>query len=245
MVYSLCRNQNRPSTPEGERARIRAADHLERLQMTNPDERRSRMRVSTHAGNIVPLNYGAALAAQIPQVQMPADWNAPRQFPLPVVAPMGNGVGMVGLGINVAAAAIPQVQLPLGWDAPLANPTGICFDKCSCYHTTSTATSWMECTFSQPYSCGSTCTTTPKKKGEGKREGIGTIAYHFRCPALNNLHRGHIAFRGRNADGNAQQHGGTAREELLQRMAEERRAAEAATARESMLQQLAEQERQR
>jgi hypothetical protein len=67
---------------------------------------------------IAPLNFGAALAAQIPQVQMPADWNAPRQFPLPGPAQwrgaptIGNSsVGMVGLGINLAAA-IPQVQLP-------------------------------------------------------------------------------------------------------------------------------------
>ena len=108
----------RPSTPEGERARIRAADHLQRLQMTNPDERRSRIRVSAGTESIVPLNFGAALAAQIPQVQMPADWNAPRQFPLPGpvqwrVPPVGNGVGMVGLGINVAAT-IPQVQMPIG-----------------------------------------------------------------------------------------------------------------------------------
>jgi hypothetical protein len=77
MIYSCCRNQNRPSTPEGERSRIRAADRLERLQMTNPDERRSRIRLSTQSENIVPLNYGAALAAQIPQVQLPDDWNAP------------------------------------------------------------------------------------------------------------------------------------------------------------------------
>ena len=38
MAYSVGRSENRPSTPEGERARIKAADHLERLQMTNPDE---------------------------------------------------------------------------------------------------------------------------------------------------------------------------------------------------------------
>ena len=60
------RDEDRPSTPKGERARIRAADHLERLQMTNPDERRSRIRVSTGTEGIVPLNFGAALAAQIP-----------------------------------------------------------------------------------------------------------------------------------------------------------------------------------
>jgi len=73
MAYRDCRNEERPSTPEGERARIRAEDHLERLQITNPDERRSRIRVSTVTENIAPLNFGAALAAAIPQVQMPAD----------------------------------------------------------------------------------------------------------------------------------------------------------------------------
>ena len=103
--------------------------------MTNPDERRSRIRVSGPTEGIVPLNFGAALAAQIPQVEMPADWNASREFGLPVVrpepgpmewrgAPMGKGVGMVGLGINMAAA-IPQVQMPVGWDAPLANPVPV------------------------------------------------------------------------------------------------------------------------
>ena len=105
MVDRVLRNEDRPSTPEGERARIRSADHLERLQMTNPDERRCRIRVSTGTEGIAPLNLGAALAAQIPQVQMPAEWNAQRPT-------------------NVAAS-IPQVQLPIGWDAPLANPVPV------------------------------------------------------------------------------------------------------------------------
>jgi len=101
LAYRDCRSESRPSTPEGERARARAADHLERLQMTNPDERRSRIRGSTGNEGVVPLIFGAALAAAIPQVQMPADWNAPRQFPLPGAAPMGNSVGILGLGVNV------------------------------------------------------------------------------------------------------------------------------------------------
>jgi hypothetical protein len=111
--------------------------------MTNPDERRSRTRVCPPSGPVVQPNFGATLAAQIPQVEMPADWNAPREFPMPVVgpvsapvqrsAPLGNGVGMMGLGPIVAnvglgmnlLAAIPQVQLPAGWDAPLANPVPV------------------------------------------------------------------------------------------------------------------------
>jgi hypothetical protein len=80
LTGSVFRNQNRPSTPEGESARIRAADHLARLQMTNPDERRGRIRVSTATEAIAQPYFGATLAAQIPEVQMPADWNAPRAF---------------------------------------------------------------------------------------------------------------------------------------------------------------------
>jgi hypothetical protein len=192
--------------------------------MTNPDERRSRIRVSTPIEGIVPLNYGAALAAQIPQVQMPSDWNAPRQFPLPVVAPpaMAYGVGMVGLGVNVAAA-IPQVQLPLGWDAPLANPVPVV----------------------------PPAPQLQRRRGRGRGRGLGPlhdISGGQADPALNNLHRGHIALRERNADYNShiqelQQQ--AAREELLEKIAAERRTTEAVAAREEMLKQLVEQEQQR
>jgi hypothetical protein len=170
MAYYGVYREHRPSTPEGERSRIRAADHLERLQMTNPDERRSRTRVSTPTGGIVPLNYGAALAAQIPQVQMPADWSAPMQFPLPTVVPQwrsGNGVGMVGLGINLAAT-IPQVQLPAGWDAPLANPI--------------------------PVVPPAPQLQTRRGRGRGRGKGpLHDISGGQADSALNNLHRGHIA----------------------------------------------------
>ncbi|KAF8227960.1 hypothetical protein L208DRAFT_1379552 [Tricholoma matsutake] len=207
--------------------------------MTNPNERRSRIRVSTHSEDIVPLNYGAALGAQIPQVEMPADWNAPREFPLPVVAPgpmqfrsapRGSGVGMVGLGSNVAAA-IPQVQLPVGWDAPLANPVPVIPPEPQ-LHTRRGR--WRG-----------------RWRWRWRGRGLGplhTISGVQADPAFNNLHRGHIALRERNADYNAhilelQQQAEAARQyqqEVLQQMAEERRTAEAAAARERMLQQLAE-----
>lgn len=234
MAYcSVYRNQNsRPSTPEGERARIRAADHLERLQMTNPDERRSRIRVPTATEGIVPLNYGATLAAQIPQVQMPADWNTPNKFALPIVvggpvqwrsAPMGSGVGMVGLGTHLAAA-IPQVQLPAGWDAPLANPIPV-------------------------------VPPAPQlqRRGRGRGRGLGPlhdISGGQADPALNNLHRGHITLRERSTYHNEhvqqlQQQATAARQESLKRIGEERRSAEAAAARERLLQQFADELRER
>jgi hypothetical protein len=52
--------------------------------MTNPDERRGRIRVSTATEAIAQPYFGATLAAQIPEMQMPADWNTPRAFPMPV-----------------------------------------------------------------------------------------------------------------------------------------------------------------
>jgi hypothetical protein len=214
--------------------------------MTNPDERRGRVRVSTstESEGIVPLNFGASLAAQIPQVQMPVDWNAPRQFPLPAApAPMerigaifSNPVGVVPFapiianniwGVNVAAT-IPQVQLPAGWNSPLANPV--------------------------PVVPPAPQLQTRRGRGRGRGSGpLHNISGGQADPALNGLHRGHIALRERTAEYNAhiqqlQQQAEAARQhqqELLQKIAEESRTAEAAAARETMLQQLAEQERQR
>ena len=201
------------------------------------------MSTSTDNEGIVPLNFGAALAAQIPQVQMPVDWNAPRQFPLPGPAPMerigaifGNPVGVVPFapiianniwGVNVAAT-IPQVQLPAGWDSPLANPIPVI----------------------------PPAPQLQTRRGRGRGRGLGplhNISGGQADHALNGLHRGHIALRERTPEYNAhiqqlQQQADAARQhqqELLQKMAEERRTAEAAAARERMLQQLAEQERQR
>jgi hypothetical protein len=68
--------------------------------MTNPDERRGRLRVSIPTEGIIQPNFGAALAAQMPQVEMPTDWDAVRVFGMPVVGPVLAPV--MGLGPIVA-----------------------------------------------------------------------------------------------------------------------------------------------
>jgi hypothetical protein len=86
-------------------------------------------------------------------------------------------VANVGLGMNLLAA-IPQVQLPAGWDAPLANPVPVVPPALQ----------------------------LQKKRGRGRGRVTGPlhdISGSQADPALNGLHRGHIALRERNADYNA------------------------------------------
>jgi hypothetical protein len=199
------------------------------------------------SGPVVQPNFGATLAAQISQVEMPANWNAPREFPMPVVgpvsapvqrsAPLENGVGMMGLGSIVAnvglgmnlLAAIPQVQLPAGWDAPLANPVPVVPPAPQLLH-------------------------RRRRRGRGRVTGpLHDISGGQADPALNGLHRGHIALRERGNDYNMHveqlQHQGEAARQheraLLQRVGEERRMAKAAAARDRRIQLPAEQETQR
>jgi len=226
--------------------------------MTNPDERRSRIRVSGSTEGIVPLNYGAALAAQIPQVEMPADWDAPRRFGLPIgipgPGPMGRGVGMVGLGINMAAA-IPQVQLPVGWDAPLANPVPVLQNVAATIPQVQLPAGW-DAPLMNPVPVVPPAPLLPTRRRRGRGRVLGplhNISGGQADPALNGLHRGHIALRERTADYNAhveqlQERENAGRQQelaLLLRVADKRRVAEAAASRDRRVQQLAEQERER
>ena len=58
--------------------------------MTDPDERRNRLENSSSNRNIPSIaqpNFGAILAAQIPQVEIPDDLDALRQFLMPLIPP--------------------------------------------------------------------------------------------------------------------------------------------------------------
>ena len=129
------------TTPETDRQSVRMADHLHRLEMTDPDERHSR--IAEREALVPPQpDFLAQLAASIPQVEVSDSIYAPRRFPVPVIGIPT--IGQAGPARSVPSAAepaepvaptgpagptllpsadiIPQVQLPAGWDAPLANP---------------------------------------------------------------------------------------------------------------------------
>ena len=174
--------------------------------MTDPDDRRSRSRGTTPPATpqAVPQpNFLADLAARIPQVQIPADFDAPRLHPMPRVNfqpplqptpgvsaapaamslndpedPFGFGFGSGGgpthdLALQRLAEVYgvnipPEVQLPANWDALLQNP--------------------MPVVPPMPI---------PPRRGRGRRAlgPLHDISGSQRDPALNGLHRGHIANR--------------------------------------------------
>ena len=74
-----------PTTPESQRRTARTADRLQQLQMTDPDQRRTRIgsRNDPPPQPVPQPNFLAQLAAQIPQVHIPDSVYAPRQFPVP------------------------------------------------------------------------------------------------------------------------------------------------------------------
>ena len=132
---SSSNSNNPPATPESQRRTARTADRLQQLQMTDPDQRRTRIssRNDPAAEAVVPQpNFLAQLAAQIPQVHVPDSIYAPRRFPIPGIgvspaiqqpaaptATSDNPFAAVNLGPQHPPLIIPQVQLPAGWNAPL------------------------------------------------------------------------------------------------------------------------------
>ena len=76
-------NTNSPTTPEDNRNQSQREDHLQRLQMTDPDERCEALR---QRQQLPQPDFLANLAAAIPQVEIPASIYAPRCFPMSIVS---------------------------------------------------------------------------------------------------------------------------------------------------------------
>ena len=163
---------------------------------------------------------------------------------------MGRGVGMVGLGINMAAA-IPQVQLPVGWDATLTNPVPVLQIVAAAIPQVQLPVGW-DAPLMNPVPVVPPAPQLPTRRGRGLGP-LHNISGGQADPALNGLHRGHIALRERTANYSAHVEqlqgkadaGRQCELALVLRVAEERRMAEAAASRERKVQQLAEQERRR
>jgi hypothetical protein len=137
-------SHQRPQTPEGERQNARVADRMQRLQMTDPDERRRRHNRGSPIPPLPPVIQQPVFAPEIPQVNIPENLNAPGVFPVPAPVPaivvndpfminlgnnnlpglpLNNNVPDLALGNNnLGFFNIPEVQLPQGWNAPLQNP---------------------------------------------------------------------------------------------------------------------------
>jgi hypothetical protein len=123
-----------PATPESQRRTARTADRLQQLQMTDPDQRRTRIsgRNNPAPPTVPQPDFFAQLAAQIPQVHVPDSVYAPRQFPVPVIGVPLQPAGPTATSNDPFTATIPnpqqpalhipEVQLPAGWNAPLQNP---------------------------------------------------------------------------------------------------------------------------
>ena len=200
-IYIYIRTTNVPSTPESARRQARAATRLQQLQMTDPDDRRSRSR----SRSVTPP-VAIPQPIFLPQ-QIPADLDVPGphsmaglnlQPPMRRVSAVSESVNSISLnddpeedpfgfhdeprhnlapqglaGVNIVIP--PEVQLPANWDAPLQNPmpTGIVPPM-----------------------------PIPLRRGRG-RPPLGPmhdISGGRGDPALNGLHCGHIALREQTAN---------------------------------------------
>jgi len=136
---------------------------------------------------------------------MPADWDAPRRFGLPIgipgPGPMGRGVGMVGLGINMAAAI--TTSSAASWMGCTFGQSCSCFTECGCYynHKFQLPAGW-DAPLMNPVPVVPTCTTTANKKGGEEEEGYWAHCITFQGgqadPVLNGLHRGTYCTEGKN-----------------------------------------------
>ena len=203
-LYLYIRTTNIPLTPESARQRVRAADRLQQLQMTDPDDRRSRSRSRTPPVPSPAIPQPNFLADDVDDLDA-----APRLHSMPMLPRLNLRPSGPMLGVFAAQAAPansislndpedpfgfhdgprhnlapqrlaeqygvhmpPEVQLPANWDAPLQNP--------------------MPVVPPMPI---------PPRRGRGRGRGraplgpLHDISGRESDPALNGLHRGHIAHR--------------------------------------------------
>lgn len=109
-----------PTTPEQARQTTRSADRLQRLEMTDPDERRNR----NQPLSAIPTqpNFGVLMATTIPEVIVPEDLLPPFDLNAgqPVAGPSHTAV-LPPIGVNILDT-IPITHIPDGWDRPLSIP---------------------------------------------------------------------------------------------------------------------------
>ena len=184
-----------PHTPESARQRARAVARLQQLQMTDPDDRRSRSRSRSMtppvtADAIPQPNFLAdRIPSEVPRGSMPRLNLQPPMHEVSAVPP--NAISLNdpddpfgyhdGPRHNLAQQRLadeygvdvmipPEVQLPANWDAPLQNPIPVVPPM-----------------------------PMPIHSRRGRRRAplgpLHDISSGQSDPALNSLHRGHIAHR--------------------------------------------------
>ncbi|KAF8346240.1 hypothetical protein F5887DRAFT_1185189 [Amanita rubescens] len=146
--------------------------------MTDPDNHRSQARLRRQPvlphGIVEQPNFGLELAAQIPEVHIPEHINAPRQFPMPAIFPLGRGNaipapglfgalvgGETAVQIDDLFAAGVQARPIIGWGDVAAQLPPV----------------------------------APQPARRGRRRPRDVLSGPQANVDLNNVHRGHIAHR--------------------------------------------------
>ena len=149
--------------------------------MTDPENRRSQARLHRQPvlpqGIIEQPNFGLELAAQIPEVHIPEHINAPRQFPMPVIPPLGRGNPVPAPGIFgalVGGAAVQNNDDPFAAGVQIRPIVG-----------------WRDMVAQLP--------PMPARRGRGRPRRVSGPRNVLGGPQanvdLNNVHRGQIAHR--------------------------------------------------
>ena len=126
-------------------------------------------------------NFGVDLAAQIPQVNIPENINAPRQFPMPLILPLGGRYANPAPGL-IGALAADQRDTLLPGAAPVNNIAGAQIRP---------IVGWRDMVVDLP-----PMPAQPARRGRGRPRHISEPRNILSGPQanvnLNNVHRGQI-----------------------------------------------------